>query len=211
MSKDDRDSDENWSVSEDPPAAVASLTRMLSCIGPTCGDSIDWGSAERIYGTSFPADYRAFVAAFGSGTIEEMVMVFTPAVSSAESHTLEVSRLSESALADDVVNHWALADQGRYRLEDLLIWGSTAAADTLCWITTDPNPDLWPIAVYTRFDLEWTVYPCGMAEFLLKLLRDQWHPWPISDTSLRHDTHPRFLHDKDEAAAYEAGRDPWEH
>lgn len=203
--------DGNWSVSEDPPAAMASLTRVLSCIGPTCGDSIDWGAAERMYGTSFPADYRAFVATFGSGTIESMVVVSTPAVSSAESQMLKVSRLSETALADNGVNRWAPADRGRYRLEDLLIWGGTAAADTLCWITTDPDPDRWPVAVYTRMNLEWTVYPCGMAEFLLELLRNRWQPWPISDTSLQGEVNPRFLHEKDEAAAYEAGLDPWEY
>ncbi|MFE4459484.1 hypothetical protein ACFROC_19190 [Nocardia tengchongensis] len=197
-------------MSEDQPATLANLTRMLSCIGPTCGDSIDWGAAEHVYGTSFPSDYRAFISAYGSGGIEDVVGVFIPAVSSAESQISKVSRLSESALAAKEVNNWAPADQGRYRLEDLLIWGGTVAADTLCWITTDPNPDQWPVAVYTRLDLEWTVYPCGMAEFLLKLLRNQWHRYPISDTSLQHDTHPRFLHDNDEAAAYEAGRYPWE-
>ncbi|NKY85330.1 hypothetical protein [Nocardia veterana] len=116
-------------MSEDQPATSADLTRVLSCFGPTCGDFIDWGAAEQVYGTSFPADYRAFIAAFGGGGIEDVVGVLTPAVSPAESQLSKVSRLSGSALGDDVVNRLALADRGRYRLEDLLIWGGTAAYD----------------------------------------------------------------------------------
>ncbi|WP_433728004.1 hypothetical protein ACQP0C_37770 [Nocardia sp. CA-129566] len=197
-------------MSEDQPA-MAGLGEVLSCIGPTCGDTVNWSAAEKIYETAFPADYRSFVAAFGSGTIEEMVVVFTPVVSSEEVRMVKVSRLSEAALADEGVNEWAPADRGRYRLEDLLIWGGTAAADTLCWITTDQDPDRWPVAVYSRMNHEWSVYPCGMAEFLLKLVRNEWHPGPISDTSLEGVADPRFLHDKDEAAAYEAGLGPWEY
>ncbi|MER6399627.1 hypothetical protein ABT263_26810 [Kitasatospora sp. NPDC001603] len=191
-------------------AAMASIGEVLSCIGPTCGDTVDWSAAERVYGTSFPADYRAFVAAFGSGSIEAMVGVHIPAVTSNELQVITVSRLSEAALADYAANQWAPADRGQYRLEDLLIWGGTAAADTLCWITTDPDPDRWPVAVYSRLNLEWSVYPCGMAEFLLELLRDEWQQWPISDSSLQGMADPRFLHDKDEAAEWESGNNPWE-
>ncbi|MFD9591982.1 hypothetical protein ACFWA9_04385 [Kitasatospora sp. NPDC059973] len=190
--------------------AMASLGDALSCIGPTCGDAIDWSAAKRMYDTSFPSDYRAFVAAFGSGSIEQMIYIFVPAVTSAESQANTVSRLSEAALADVSVNEWAPPFRNLHRLEDLLIWGSTAAADTLCWVTTDPDPDRWPVAVYSRSTLEWSVYPCGMAEFLSKLLRDELQPWPISDISLQGVIDPRFLHDKDEAAGWEAGEDPWE-
>ncbi|MFJ4188279.1 hypothetical protein [Kitasatospora sp. NPDC089509] len=49
-----------------------------------------------------------------------------------------------------------------------------------------------------------------MAEFLLKLLRDKWQPWPISDCSLQGMADPRFLHSKDEAAGWESDNNPWE-
>ncbi|MFJ4593607.1 MULTISPECIES: hypothetical protein [unclassified Kitasatospora] len=49
-----------------------------------------------------------------------------------------------------------------------------------------------------------------MVEFLLKLLRNEWPKWPISDDSLQDVEDPRFLHDKDEAAGRESGDDPWE-
>ncbi|MGC0319203.1 SMI1/KNR4 family protein [Kitasatospora acidiphila] len=197
-------------MSDDQPAAMAGIRELLSCIGPTCGDTIDWSAVVKVYGTSFPADYRAFIAAFGGGTIEQMVGICIPAVTSDELSWNTVSRLSEEALADEMVDQWAPTGRGRHRLEDLLIFGGTAAADTLCWITTDTDPGRWPVAVYSRMNHEWSVYPCGMAEFLLKLLRNEWRPWPISDDSLQDVVNPRFLHENDEKASYEAGADPWE-
>ncbi|MET9615813.1 hypothetical protein [Kitasatospora indigofera] len=64
--------------------------------------------------------------------------------------------------------------------------------------------------MYSRLDLEWSVYPCGTAEFLLELLRDEWQRCPVSDSSLQGMTDPRFLHSKDEAAGREPGNNPWE-
>lgn len=193
------------------PAVVTDLAKELTVIGPTRGDVIDWNAAEAVYGRPFPADYRAFVALFGHGSIEEMVGIRIPAVTSEESYQNKVSPLAPDALADATVNNWAApVKAGEYRLEDLLIWGETAAADTFAWIAADSDPDRWPVAVYSRFELAWSVYPGGMAEFLLRLLRDGFEEWPISDTSLRGVTRPRFLHDQDEEAAWESGTNPWE-
>ncbi|MFD7497707.1 hypothetical protein ACFV8T_36110 [Streptomyces sp. NPDC059832] len=193
------------------PAVVTDLAKELTVIGPTRGDAIDWNASEAVYGRLFPADYRAFVALFGHGSIEEMVGIRTPAVTSEELHQNKVSPLAPHALADTTVNNWAAPVQaGEYRLEDLLIWGETTAADTFAWIAADSDPDRWPVAVYSRFELAWSVYPGGMAEFLLRLLRDGFEEWPISDTSLRGVTRPRFLHDQDEEAAWESGTNPWE-
>ncbi|MEU2038889.1 hypothetical protein [Nocardia niwae] len=190
--------------------AMAGLAGVLSCIGPTCGDTVDWNACA----TSFPADYRAFVTAFGDGSIEGIIGISAPSVTSDRPHTPTLARMSEAVAGwEDPLpweNGWAPADRGRYRREDLLIWGGTCAGDTLCWATTDPDPDRWPVAVFARGRLEWSVYPCGMAEFLLKLLRNEWPRNPISDDSFDDMEDPRFQHVRDESAAYQAGMDPWE-
>lgn len=190
-------------------SALAGLAAVLSCIGPTCGDTIDWSSCA----ISFPADYRAFVSAFGNGSIEGVIDILVPAVTSAQPHAPTLARMSD-VVADwenplDWEFRWAAANR-RYRREDLLIWGGTCAGDTLCWVTTDPDPQRWPVAVYARGRLEWSVYPCGMAEFLVKLLRNEWPRNPISDDSFEEIVDPRFQHEKDESAAYAAGVYPWE-
>lgn len=197
-------------MTQDQHTALAGLGELLSVIGPTAGDAVDWTAAERIYGTAFPADYRAFTAAFGDGTIEEVISVHTPVTSPDAPPAFKVARLSEAAVAEQRPDQWPPEERGRHPLTDLLVWGGTAAADTLCWITTDPDPDRWPVAVYARGRGAWSVHPCGMAEFLAKLLRNEWPDWPISDDSLQDVEDPRFLHAADETAAHQDGLDPWE-
>ncbi|UGT44323.1 hypothetical protein LTV02_13400 [Nocardia yamanashiensis] len=191
-------------------AALAGLEDVLTCTGPTCGDTIDWSSCA----ISFPADYRAFVTAFGDGSIEDIISILVPDVASAQPHAATLARMSDAAAEwEDPLGweyEWAPADRGRYERADLLIWGGTCTGDTLCWVTTDPDPDRWPVAVYARGRLEWAVYPCGMAEFLVKLLRNEWPRNPISDDSFENIVAPRFQHEKDESAAYAVGVDPWE-
>ncbi|MFD5466120.1 SMI1/KNR4 family protein [Kitasatospora sp. NPDC127059] len=71
---------------------VAALQELLSHLGPTRGETVEWGAAERIYGVAFPADYRAFVAAFGGGSIDEAVGIDVPAVTPDEQRPAGVSR-----------------------------------------------------------------------------------------------------------------------
>ncbi|MEV6562848.1 hypothetical protein AB0M22_44520 [Nocardia sp. NPDC051756] len=195
-------------MSANRPAPMAGLAEVLSCMGPTCGDTVDWSACA----ISFPADYRAFVAAFGAGSIEDIIGILVPCGTAAQPHAPTLAGMVMADWEDplDWEYKWAPGDRGRYRREDLLIWGGTCAGDTLCWATTDPDPDRWPVAVYARGRLEWSVYHCGMAEFLVKLLRNEWPQNPISVDAFEDMVDPRFQHTKDEIAAYEAGADPWE-
>lgn len=195
-------SSESWALT-----AVAELARILTRVGPTRGSDLEWPEVEANYGTRFPTDYMEFISAFGCGSIEEQLAVRIPGVQGDEER---VTPLSSAALAEPVVRNWSDPSLvGRYRLEDMLIWGEGVGADTLCWIAEDSNPDKWPVAVYARSDLAWTVYECGMVEFILRLLRDDFSKWPLTDESLRGWPGARFLHEKDEKAALEQGNDPW--
>ncbi|MFD4656190.1 hypothetical protein ACFWP2_11240 [Kitasatospora sp. NPDC058444] len=111
---------------------------------------------------------------------------------------------------DSAIDWYDTAQVGLHRLEDMLVWGDTEAADILCWIAADPDPDRWPVALYSRFHAAWLVYSCGMTEFLLRLLRNEFEEWPLSDVGLRTISDPRFLHDRDEETAWEQGINPWE-
>lgn len=189
---------------------MSELTELLSSFGPTRGDDVDWGVVETVYGRILPSDYRRFVAAFGSGSIEQALYVYAPATTTAELAGNVVSTLPAGMLASESADSWVdPAQAGLYRLEDMLLWGWTEQ-DFLCWIISGEEPDCWPVAVYSRFRAAWSVYPFGMAEFLSRLLRDEFDEWPISDAGLRTVSQPWFLHDKDEETGWDLQERPRE-
>lgn len=53
-----------------------------------------------------------------------------------------------------------------------MAWGVTSGADIYCWVTTNEDPDRWPVLTYVRYADEMQLHPFGMAEFLLKVLGD---------------------------------------
>ncbi|MGY0058278.1 hypothetical protein ACWY4P_17285 [Streptomyces sp. LZ34] len=57
--------------------------------------------------------------------------------------------------------------------ESIVAWGITTGADIYCWLTTDEDPDRWPVLVCGRHTSpSFQVHPFGMAEFLRRLLGD---------------------------------------
>ncbi|MFF3377887.1 hypothetical protein ACFYXF_33680 [Streptomyces sp. NPDC002680] len=178
--------------------------------GGVAGDAVDWeASAVTLGVTSFPDDYQEFVSAFGAGSIEESLFVSIPRPG-AVSTPLTVGRLPEAALRSNSMGVWQESGNGsRYRLEDMLVWGQTNSADSLCWVTADPDPDRWPVAVWERQAGGWKVHGCGITEFLLRLLQGDFPECPVSDEALWGIQRARFLNIRDEERLLDAGVDPW--
>ncbi|MGW4804485.1 hypothetical protein [Kitasatospora sp. NPDC004272] len=63
-------------------------------------------------------------------------------------------------------------------------WGDTDGADTLAWIAVDPDPDRWPVVVWSRSKGQWLVQECGMAEFFVGPFTGELARCPLSDRSL---------------------------
>lgn len=179
-------------------------------MGETAGSDIDWAEVEEFHRTPLPRDYKRFITSLGSGSIEGQLDIRAPGIHADPVHT-RVTRLAPHALAEPSVNRWRDPTHAtRYGLDLMLLWGEGAQADTLCWLTSDPDPDTWPVAVYARADLAWTIHHCTMSEFLVKLLHDDFERWPLSDMSLAGWSEPRFLHEDDEQALADQGIHPWQ-
>lgn len=186
------------------------VRRLLTPIGETVGEAIDWDSIQSAYGTAFPGDFREFIDRIGSGSIEDQLVVLAPRLN--ESQPDAVSRFSRDAIIEaDRYEGWESREMAqRYPLAKMLIWGDTVGADTLCWFTDDPDPDAWPVAVFSRSSLMWSLHRCGMSGFLTQVLTGDLPDSPLSDESLLGWGEARFLHSRDEKTLYEAGIDPWE-
>ncbi|MER8236091.1 hypothetical protein [Streptomyces sp. NPDC094049] len=188
------------------------LTSLLGQLGGTVGADVDWEAVARAYGTRLPRDFEDFTARYGYGSIEDQLVVLAPDPCEPEPHA--VSRFSRGFLDEARLHEgWESPELAReHPLEKMLIWGDTVGADTLCWFTADPDPDAWPVAVFSRSSLTWSLHECGMTEFLVRILRGDLADYPLSDESLLGWGEARFLHLKDERALAQEDTytDPWE-
>ncbi|WP_177181561.1 hypothetical protein [Streptomyces sp. TLI_105] len=90
--------------------------------------------------------------------------------------------------------------------EHLLARGVTSGADILCRLTTHPDPDRWPALVCGRHTHDdFTLFPCGRAEFLRKVILDEFDPYPISVGLC--DASPRYVHRLEQQRCWKAGLD----
>ncbi|MGW5640271.1 hypothetical protein [Streptomyces sp. NPDC003832] len=121
-----------------------------------------------------------------------------------------MGRLPEDVLGSDVMDAWQRTEEGdRHRLEDMLLWGGTNGADALCWVTSDPDPDRWPVAVWTRQGGGWAVHECGMTEFVARVLEGDFAECPLSVSTLWQKGSARFLNFRKKKRRLDEGVDAW--
>ncbi|MGW4408117.1 SMI1/KNR4 family protein [Nonomuraea sp. NPDC004702] len=186
------------------PTGIAALTEILPAdLG--ADEEIDWSAAEARWGTRFPRDYMAFMSVYGGGSFAEVgiLMPLPKEYIQWDPGTFE----EETENARDT---WEMLG-GQEGLDidpnHILAWGITSGPDILCWLTTDPDPDRWPVLVCGRHTREgFTLFPCGMVEFLRMLLLDEHDPYPLS-IEVRN-TSPRYVHWLEEQKRWKARSDP---
>ncbi|MFF0751984.1 SMI1/KNR4 family protein [Streptomyces sp. NPDC004267] len=188
------------------------LSDLLGLVIPgqhSAGQSVDWAAAEGVVGHRFPTDYRELIEHIGGGSLEASLEIRLPVVTLEDTDN-RICGLSAEALVDPLSNRWRDPESAAsYRIEDMLIWGESSGADTLCWITSSDEPDKWPIAVYNRNDLAWVVYDCTVTEFILGILRAEFTECPLSDETLFGMGSVRFLSIEEENELMGQGIDPW--
>ncbi|QEV13647.1 SMI1/KNR4 family protein [Streptomyces fradiae ATCC 10745 = DSM 40063] len=184
---------------------VTALTRIMPPVNGA-DEGVDWAAAEERWGVPFPADYRDFMARYGGGSINGEAVVLLPLPE-------QGPRWAPADLAEETANvrHTWRAEGGREALDadpgHLLAWGVTAGPDILCWLTEDPDPERWPVVVCGRHTSPtFAVHPYGMAEFLYRLLADEYEDPPVS--LVFWDGAPaRFVHWREEQRRFLAGLD----
>ncbi|MFJ7067896.1 hypothetical protein [Streptomyces sp. NPDC101115] len=161
--------------------ALQRLEKLLP--PPSEGTTIDWDAITVAYGTRFPSDYMDFLSTYGSGEIDGMLAIFAPATDP-DLLVRCVSRLPVDVLDLPEIDEWSDTHQAElYDPADIMVWGETAEADVLGWITVNDEADDWPVAVYTHGG-EWTVFTCTMTGFLTRLLGGDFERNPTGLTRL---------------------------
>ncbi|MFE4828719.1 hypothetical protein [Streptomyces sp. NPDC056672] len=190
--------------------ADRSLDRLLRLLPPHAGagDIVDMRAATDRLGVPLPDGYRRFLATYGAGTVDESLIVLSPDPEAPS--VMPVSWLGAEQLAEPTMRRWNSPEQGRgHSVEDVLVWGLTASADTMGWLTESKDPQEWPVAVWARQGGGWSLYDCGMVEFLVRVLTAEFDSCPVSDLSLWGAESPRFLNVREEERLMNEGVDPW--
>ncbi|MFI9781805.1 SMI1/KNR4 family protein [Streptomyces sp. NPDC051956] len=136
-------------------------------------EQIDWSEVEVAGHTRFPSDYVQFMQMFGAGTISDTIVVLRPTSGGGGPSSREPSMEVETENARCT---WEMdGDEADFDMDpaSIVAWGATSGADMYCWVTTDDDPDRWPVLVCGRHTSPlFQMHPFGMVEFLHKLLSD---------------------------------------
>ncbi|WP_141689468.1 SMI1/KNR4 family protein [Streptomyces sp. DI166] len=170
---------------------------------PGAGDVVDWAAVEAGWETSFPRDFKEFMAEYGAGAIDDYLTVLL-----AEPRGGFADGPAYMGMADESRNAEDLWPPG-YGKPRLIAWGLDSSADILCWRADGDDPDRWPVVVWSRGGGRWAEYPGGMAEFLCRVFRAEFDRCPLGDSALWGAAAPRFLHNDEERRLWDSGIDPW--
>lgn len=142
----------------------------------------DWSAVECFLGTSLPADYKRFVATYGTGLISDHLQVMNPFSTvrpwfqrlRGDLGALHAARWNQQSSGEALNNvPYPIFPEAK----GLLPWGFTYNGDLLCW-RTDRHPDTWTVVAATR-SWRYAEYAGTMSEFLVDLLSEKvsWSIW----------------------------------
>jgi hypothetical protein len=128
----------------------------------------NWIAVENQLGR-LPADYKALLGRFGTGSVDRFLWVLNPASVNRHLNLLQQKEPILSALRE-------LRDSGEpspYPIHPeaggLLPFGKTDNGDALFWQTVG-EPDKWPVVVNAARDPAYEQFECDMTDFLAGVL-----------------------------------------
>ncbi|MFJ7248933.1 hypothetical protein ACIQWA_30830 [Kitasatospora sp. NPDC098652] len=132
------------------------------------GRAIDWTAIQEGIGTGLPADYRELSAHCPSFSVDDFLLVSTPAPGS-ESKFVSGVQSDREVFEDDIAEgdipaEYISVEAGVERAA-LLAWAGTPNGDEILWHTAARNPDEWTVVVRGRSGGWWS-YPESAVSFL---------------------------------------------
>jgi hypothetical protein len=124
----------------------------------------NWEEVETALGLSLPADYKAFIATYGGGTIGSLVEIPSPF-----SFGVDIRQRWESwaSFFDDLAEYEEVPYPVFPQSGGLLPFGTLGTVDILGWRTVG-EPDRWPFVYYDRDEGFFEVQGLSAVEFVLE-------------------------------------------
>ncbi|WP_131809344.1 hypothetical protein [Mycobacteroides immunogenum] len=124
----------------------------------------EWAAIDSGLGFVTPADYRAIIDTYGSGSFDDFLIVLSPQSDNKYldlSSQITVRREALRGLTHEVIP---------YSIDLLTACAYTNNGDVVYWLadkTVDPNE--WPIIVNASSDDEWDRFEGGLLDFLISV------------------------------------------
>jgi hypothetical protein len=117
-----------------------------------------------------PEDYKGFIQAFGSGTINSFLVVLNPFSSNKYINLLQRGRMELDAYATSKKGFPQYYVHDIYPLQGgLLPFGGTDNGEVLYWNTTG-TPENWSVVTYESRGPKYFTFGGNMTDFLTRLL-----------------------------------------
>ncbi|WP_328912053.1 MULTISPECIES: SMI1/KNR4 family protein [unclassified Streptomyces] len=185
------------------------LLRGLMPVTAESDTSVDWGRAEESWGKTFPPDYRKFIETYGAGVIENYLVIFKPEFKGGQPESDYGGMIPSTLDAEGAWVDYEKSPELQGAAPELIAWGGDSSADLLCWDASGSDPEAWPVLVWNRDDLLWSRYDCGMVEFLVRMLREEFSECPLGGLSLWGKQPALFLNEREKERLLAQGLDPW--
>jgi hypothetical protein len=164
---------------------IAALTALIELMPPprnprAAGNDQGWASIESRIGTTFPTDYKDFIALYGPGEIDRQIGIVRPfsEVGGLEDRLLRLQSTRQEMVAG--LGYSPVPYPAFPELGGLLPWGHTANGDVLSWVTTTSSPDSWVVCIEDA-ECEWEVFEGPMTSFLVAILSGSFVSNIVSD------------------------------
>jgi hypothetical protein len=133
----------------------------------------DWAKVEAEVGTPLPADFKDYVARYGTGVVNEFLWPLNPFAANDNVNLLAEIRFQLETLRETRTKfpkkftYAIFPEPGGY-----LPWGRSENGDVMHW-KTEGMPDQWTVAVTDAREPVWEEFAVPMTTFLAQLLSGQ--------------------------------------
>lgn len=137
----------------------------------------DWQRAETSLGTRLPADYKDFLATYGSGRIDDFLEIANPASRTEHNELIHFWRDQQPVFDYMARGGSALRYDLHPAVPGLLPLGITDNGDTIFYVTSG-DADEWKIGVLESRGNDVVVFDGGLTSFLCAALRHEVDAFP---------------------------------
>jgi len=175
-------------VVEGLPADASWVERVVAVTGWDGGGrtrTIDWAAVEERLGTALPGDYKRLAEVFGEGAFDGFLSLYVPQARVRGMDFVDHAEYLAGFAASQGTAVWRPYDV-HPAAGGLLQWGSSEQEGQFYWLTSDRDPDTWPVLSCDDLPDSWHRFEGSAAEFVFRMLTERGHPY---STARYFDTH----------------------